>query len=86
MTTHRPPKKGGSGSGSGGSGSPRRGGRVRIWPLFLAMLLFPLFGLGLMALFAATADSTGFVGLLPLLAVGALLFGGALYFASRVTR
>ena len=65
---------------------PRSGGRLRIWPFFLIMLLFPLFGLALMALFAATADSTGIVRLSPLIAVGLILFGGAFYLASKVSR
>ena len=64
----------------------RRPGGFRIWPVFLVMLLFPAFGLGLMALFAATAESDGIVRLLPLIAVGILLVGGAVYFASKVAR
>ena len=79
----------GSGKGGPGKGSgrpPARRGRVRIWPLFLVILLFPLFGLGMMALFAATAESDGFVRVLPLVAVGAVLFGAAFWFASKVAR
>lgn len=76
----------GDDQGSSTRRPPGRRGRMRIWPLFLIMLLFPLFGLGLTALFAATADSTGIVGMAPLIAVGILLFGGALYLASRLSR
>ncbi|MGH9224301.1 MAG: hypothetical protein ACRD2W_11100 [Acidimicrobiales bacterium] len=76
----------GKGKDKGKDKAPARRGGMRIWPIIAIVLLFPVVGFGMMALFAATADSTGFVGLLPLLAVGVLLIGGTVYFASKVTR
>jgi hypothetical protein len=56
-------------------------------PIFLILFVgFPLLTVGLGALFAITADETGFVALLPLLAVFVLLAVGAVALGRRLTR
>jgi len=52
----------------------------------VAFPLIALGGFGLMAMFAATADSTGIVALLPLLAVGVLLVGFVVWLAACLSR
>ena len=69
---------------------PRRrggGGGLGFLPIILIMFVgFPLLTVGLGALFAVTADQTGFVALLPLLAVFVLLVVGAIALGRRLTR
>lgn len=59
------------------------------FPFLRIMLAFVLFGvltIGIGFLFAATADTTGFVSLLPLLAVFAVLILGTVLLARRALK
>lgn len=61
----------------------RGGGFLRF---FLFFMLFSAAMAGMGLLFAATADSSGFVRILPLLAVFALLIAGAAALLRRALR
>ncbi len=54
--------------------------------LLVSFVVFPLLVLGFGALFAVTADESGFVALLPLLAVFVLLIAGTIVLGRRLTR
>lgn len=54
--------------------------------MLLVFVGIAVFTIGIGALFAATADATGFVGLLPLFAVFAVLIVGAILLARKVAK
>jgi hypothetical protein len=69
--------------------APQRGGGLGMgfFPIILvAFVVFPLLTVGFGALFAVTADATGFVALLPLLAVFVVLTAGTIVLGRRLTR
>ena len=70
-----------------GGRPPRAGGGMGLFPVFLVLFVgFPILTVALGALFAVTADETGFVAFLPLLAVFVLLTWGAVAVGRRLTR
>lgn len=54
--------------------------------MLLVFVFISVFTIGIGALFAATSDATGFVGLLPLLAVFAVLIVGTVLLARKALR